>query len=287
MSNITYEKVFESITNKLESGIAPWSMPWSGGKLQAAINPFTGTVYSGSNAGLLFCDQISNCRSSHQYATFKQWAQAGKFVRKGESGIPIVFWSKAKDKKDDEKSFIFVKHYTVFNESQLDGYIPLDKPKPIIWDPLSQAWDVIDHSPMASIRIEHDKPQAYYSPVLDYINMPKKELFKSRDGYYATLFHEMGHATGHSSRLDRDLKNHFGSHAYSREELVAELVSAFLCAHSGIQNQVDQSAAYCKSWLKVFKDHPKEMLSAFSQATKATDYILNIKREVRIESEAA
>lgn len=287
-TNSVYTAVFKSITDKLEQGIAPWSKPWQGGSMSDAFNPFTGTVYSGSNQGLLFCDQISNQRTSNKYATFKQWAEKKRYVKKGEKGIPIVYWNKGEDKNDENKSYMFVRYYSVFNESQLSDYVAPEI-QPIEFNGIEAAQNIIKQSPLSSLRLVHDKQSAFYVPSLDYINMPKPETFTSVDAYYSTLFHEYGHATGHESRLKRDMGGMFGNHSYSREELIAELTSAILCAKSGIQNQVDQSAAYCKSWLKKFNDHPKEMLSAFSQASKACDYILNIDRskKVEVESEAS
>lgn len=287
MSQKVYDAVFASIKEKLEQNIAPWAMPWNkGNSPRAAFNAVTGKRYSGSNAGLLFLSQLSGEHSSPKYATYKQWQQKGHQVKKGEKSTPIVFWSKIEDEKT-EKDFMFVRYYSVFNECQLEGYV-MPETKQIEFNPIHAAELIKSASPMNMLRITHDQQRAFYSPSLDYINMPKPESFVSADAYYSVLFHEMGHATGHESRLKRDMKNVFGDHKYSREELVAELTSAFLSAECGLKYSIDAHADYCKSWLKQFNDHPKEMLQAFSQAVKASDYILNRKEEkTNSESEAA
>lgn len=279
-----YDIVFSKICENLKAGELPWERGYHTSTPKQAINPITGTVYSGSNASLLFVSQLMGSFTSEKFATYKQWKSKGREIKETEfkNGTPIVFWSKKESKTETTKSgqpkeFMFVRYYTVYNESQLVGYeMPLvDK---LNFNPIESAETLIKNSPLSGLRVVHDKQAAFYNPSLDYVNTPKKETYKSESHYYATLFHEFGHATGHVSRLNRDLKNVFGSHAYGREELVAELCSAFLRAESGIDAKIERSTAYCQSWLKQFQNHPKEMLQAFTQATKAADYILNRKR---------
>ena len=278
-----YEIVFQNITDKLAQGVTPWVKPWTGQKVEWAINAETGKQYQGSNAGLLYVAQLCG-HGSNKYATYKQWQALGRQVKKGETSTPIVYYAQVKGKTDADtgdtkKGFSFIKYYSVFNESQLADYEQLTT-KTIDFIPIDQAKKIVIDSPSFPFcKIVHDKQSAFYNPLLDYINMPKPETFNSAQNYYATLFHEMGHSTGHETRLNRDLSNQFGDHKYSKEELVAELVSAFLCNESGIESTIEQSASYCASWLKKFTDQPKEMLTAFSQAVKACDYILNVKRE--------
>ena len=189
---------------------------------------------------------------------------------------------------DDEKdsSFSFLKYYTVFNVADCEG----------IELPASEELELNDHQRIElcekvvkgyagrpSIK-ETASSSAYYSPSQDRVVMPELAQFKTAEDYYATIFHELVHSTGHENRLNRDgITNHtsFGSHEYSKEELIAEFGSAFMCRHTGIDSMViDNQAAYLKSWLKALKDNPKWLVSAASQAQKAFDHIVTTAEEV-------
>ena len=105
--------------------------------------------------------------------------------------------------------------------------------------------------------------------------MPGFQRFHNSEGYYKTLYHELIHSTGHKSRLNRDLSNYFGTLNYGKEELIAELGTAFLCAESGISDStIDNSAAYLDNWLSLFRKDKRILISAASQANKASSYIL-------------
>jgi antirestriction protein ArdC len=131
--------------------------------------------------------------------------------------------------------------------------------------------------------IEHNEPRAYYQPPEDRVNMPKSNLFQSNEEYYSTLFHELAHSTGHKSRLDRDeisKVNLFGSHDYSKEELVAEMGSAFLCGHCSIEPSViENQAAYIQNWLRKLHSNKKWLVYAAAKAQKAADFILGVDHE--------
>ena len=149
----------------------------------------------------------------------------------------------------------------------------------IKFDPIEKCENIINNMPNKP-EIKNESSQAYYVPASDHVNMPKPESFVKSEFYYSVLFHELSHSTGHKSRLDRHAKEKtshtFGSKDYSKEELVAEMGAAFLCGHTGIEQEtIDNSAAYIQSWVKKFKDKPKMVVSAAAKAQKSTNYILD------------
>ena len=186
----------------------------------------------------------------------------------------------AKGKKI-KKVIPLLKHYFIFNADQCDG-LTLPTTEETIEDigefnPIEKAEEIVAAYATCP-KVRHGEQRAYYSPSRDFINMPQKESFKGEEQYYATLFHEMGHSTGHATRLNREGVvnfDHFGSHQYSREELVAEFVSCYLSGEAGIlPNVQDNSVAYIQSWSNKLKEDKKLFISACSKATKASDYIL-------------
>lgn len=274
--------ITEAIISKLESGVIPWKKPWNA-STQAPRNLLTGKPYRGINAFLL----CSTCFASPYFLTFKQCSEKGGQVKAGERGFPVVFWStvEVEDKETgDEKSIPFMRYYTVFNVEQTTLPVPALPQVEREFNPIEEAERIVAAMPNRP-DIRHQQAKAFYSPSFDYINMPKQELFHSNPEYYSTLFHELGHSTGHSSRLARKgvtESSYFGSHEYSKEELVAEMAAAFLCAEAGIvQTTIDNSAAYIGGWLKALKskDNKAMVIHAASQAQKATDFILDRRPE--------
>jgi antirestriction protein ArdC len=220
--------------------------------------------------------------------TYKQAIDLGANVRKGERGIPIVYWGKVEREKPsgEQDGFFFAKYYTVFNVEQCDNLklseSLLYPDKAIsVFGPIEACEAVVSGMPQCP-RIQHAEPKAYYSPTLDYVNMPNREIFETAEGYYSTLFHELGHSTGHETRLNRktltDYNAAFGSSTYSKEELVAEMTAAFLCSKAGIdQPVINNSASYIAAWLKMLRGDSKLVITAASAAQKAADFILNTK----------
>lgn len=284
-----HSSVFSIVTDKivdlLEQGTAPWRSSW----IRAARKPVslaTGKPYRGINRFLLALISETSGYVSPYWLTFRQVSERGGHVRKGEKGSPCFFWKVYGGEDDDatvdrdtetqgKKRFV-ARYYTVFNIEQCDG---LDRPA--------------DTSPMPDIApldkaeaitggyqgptIEHKGLRPCYVPATDRVLMPERSKFFSAEGYYATLFHELVHSTGHASRLDRDIENPapFGSEDYSREELVAELGAAFLCSEAGISPPViENQAAYLAGWLKALKDDRRAIVVAAAQAEKAADLIL-------------
>ena len=273
-----YEIVTQRIIEKLEAGVAPWRKPWTGSNTLGAHASFvTRKPYRGINA---FLTAVSGFECPY-WLTFKQVKDMGGSVIAGAKATPIVYFNKGeKENAEGEKStYAFLRYYSAFNLEQTTG-IEYPKPEKVQgpeFQPIETAQAIVSATQLRS-EIRHAGGQAYYSPRLDVITMPIPESFTSAQEYYSTLFHEMTHATGHESRLARGLESvaAFGTPDYSKEELVAEMGAAFLCAEAGIANAtLDNSAAYLAGWIKVLKGNPKLIVSAAAQGQKAAEYILN------------
>jgi antirestriction protein ArdC len=270
--------ITQVIIDKLESGIIPWRKPWNA-VAQTPCNMVSKKAYRGVNYFLLANYDFS----SPYFMTFMQIQAKGGQVKAGSRGFPVVFWSimEIEDKETGtEKNMPIMRYYKVFNVEQTTIEVPALPQVEREFSPIAEAEGIVAAMPLRP-EIRHREAKAYYSPGFDFVNMPKKELFKSDEEYYSTLYHELGHSTGHHSRLARKSiteANFFGSHEYSKEELVAEMSAAFLCAEAGISpTTIDNSAAYISGWLRALKskDNRAMVIQAASQAQKAADYILN------------
>lgn len=277
-----YEEITNRIINQLENGEIPWHKPWHG-VTSGAYNRVSKKPYSLLNQMLLMHDG--------EYATYKQWADLGGTVRKGEKSEMVVFWKifqveEEENGKKVKKSIPLLKYINVFHVSQVDGVEPKSI-KPIEHNPVEEAEKIkSDYVDREHLLIEElITNRAFYSPSRDYIQVPCKEQYDNVNEFYSTLFHEMIHSTGHKDRLGRLDVNaklaSFGSEDYSKEELIAEIGSAFLMNHVGIETSktFKNSAAYIQSWLKVLKDDNRFIVSASSKAEKAMKYILGEKKE--------
>ena len=220
---------------------------------------------------------------SDYWLTFKQAQSLGGQVRKGEKGSLVTFWKlyTTQDKATGEELNVPVlRHYTAFNATQVDGLQPPDKvpnePQKV-FTPIARAQAIVDGYQAGPTTV-HRGSLASYRPSEDQVQIPGPNRFETPESYYSTLFHELSHSTGHSSRLDRGLDRDpkpFGSPDYSREELVAELSAAFLCATAGISPPViEQSAAYLDGWIKVLKGDHRLVVAAAGAAQKSADRIL-------------
>lgn len=278
MRTNVYEMVTNRIIEQLEKGMIPWQKPWSGSN-KGAYNRISNKPYS-------LLNQMTLAHTG-EYATFKQWTDLGGHIRKGEKAEQIVFWKLQpieEENEDGEKvirQIPILKYFNVFHISQVDGV----EPKSINLNEL-QPIEEAERIKTEYMKREHIKilekvtDKAFYSPSLDYIQIPCKEQYQNIEEFYSTLFHEMTHSTGHKVRLDReDVKDcvYFGSENYSKEELCAELGSAFLINKLGIESSksFNNSTAYIQSWLKVLKNDTHFIVSASSRAEKAVNYILN------------
>ena len=283
MSQKVYEIITERIMEKLEKGEIPWHKPWTAADWPK--NLVSKKEYRGINVFLLGCQKYSN----PYWVSFKQAGELGGSIKAGEKSTMVVFWKQfsVKDKDSEgtegkEKQIPLLRYYRVFNVDQcegLEGKVPEIENKRE-FQPLEICEKILEGMPNKP-EIKFQEPRAYYTPIEDFVNMPKPETFDSEEFYYSVLFHELGHSTGHEKRLGRKKMGewtNFGSEKYSKEELVAEMTAAFLCGKSGIENQtIDNSASYIQSWLKVLKNDPKMVVLAAAQAQRAADYIQDIK----------
>jgi len=252
-----------------------------------------GHKYRGINTFILGFTDYADPR----WITFAQAKKMGGNVRKGEKSMPIVFWSmvvkkqKESDGSESITRFPIAKLFRVFNVEQCDG---LDlKPMPELvrndLNPIERCENVVAGMPNAP-EITHNGSRAFYRPSTDTVSIPVLGQFESAEEYYGTLFHELAHSTGHADRLNRKGvgETPFGSPTYTREELVAEMTSAFLAFETGIDNDtIEQSAAYIDGWRRAILDDKKAIVMAAQQAQKAADYILDrLKKEEPVEAEA-
>jgi len=290
-----YEQIAAKLIEQLESGTAPWQKPWAPGTIHLPHNPVSGTRYKGSNAIWLEMQG----RGDPRWMTYKQAQGVGAQVRRGEKGTLVQYWKlndqipvkdeRGKPLTDAEGNQVYrsvpldrpkVFSAVVFNAEQIDGLPPLESRFPrgaSDWDRHERAESVLKAS---GVEIRHDQAdRAFYRPATDKIHLPPRDSFKSADSFYSTALHELGHASGHPSRLDRDLAHPFGSVGYAKEELRAEIASLMIGDQLGIGHDPGQHAAYVKSWVQILKDDPKEILRASRDADKITGYVLGLEKE--------
>ncbi|MHB1957536.1 MAG: ArdC family protein [Acidobacteriaceae bacterium] len=283
-----YQTVTDRIISSLKAGVIPWEKPWKSPRYAGGSFPrnfYTGKPYRGINILLLW----SSGYSSPFWLTFKQ-AQALKgTVRKGEHGTPIVFYKQLPEhaKNDDEGTsedgcvpFVLC-HYTVFNVEQCDGLaLPeIEQPETApeidedeLCESIVSGWK---NRPALHLNSPTEY-RAYYRPSTDSVQMPARSRFVDAPHYYSTLFHELVHSTGHESRLHRTFGDHFGDELYSKEELVAEIGAAFLCAIAGIANEhTDRNTtAYIQNWIAKLEGDNRLIVHAAANAQRAVDLIL-------------
>jgi antirestriction protein ArdC len=280
MKRDLYAEVSARIITELEAGAAPWVKPWSATPgANTPCNAVTNRPYSGCNVILLCMAQAAGYRTP-RFLTFKQALELGGNVRKGEHGTKVYFVKQlqVRDTGAGDQAATRVvpmmREYTVFNVDQcenLPNSINTGKPirvrNPDTRDDLA---DAFLRATGADIREGHG--EAYYVPGRDFISMPAFAGFKGADHFYNVAFHELTHWTAHKSRLDRDLKNRFGSRQYAAEELIAELGAAFLCAEFRFDGDV-RNAGYIANWIELLKADNRAFFTACSQASKAADYL--------------
>ena len=270
-----YKEVTDRIIAEMETGLIPWQKPWvaSGGCVSYA----TGKPYSLLNQMLL--------GRPGEYATFKQIQAAGGYVRKGEKAHMVVFWKwiETEDEETGEKKEIpFLRYYNVFHIDQCEGLKPKHtKPLPQTIDADQTAEAIIcEYLKTSGVKLNHEQgDRAFYNPSADSIMLPLLAQFKETAEYYSTAFHEMVHSTGHMSRLNRLEKTaFFGTEAYSKEELIAEIGASALVSHVGLETSRSfrNNAAYVQNWLQVLKNDKKFIVSAAGKAEKAVDMILGV-----------
>lgn len=292
-----YTRVTEKIIADLEQGVRPWMKPWNAEHAAGRITKplrHNGQPYNGINILMLWSAAVSEGYSAPIWMTFRQTKELGANVRKGEKGELVVYANTitrtetdAETGEDSERAIPFMKGYTVFNVEQIEGlpdhYYQLAEP---VLDPVQRIEHAESFFGATGAAIRHGGNQAYYTVTHDRIQLPPFETFRDAESYYATLAHEISHWTRHPSRLDRDFgRKRWGDEGYAREELVAELGSAFLSADLGLTPEVrDDHSAYIESWLKALKDDKRAIFQAAAHAQRAVDYLHSLQTN---ESEAA
>lgn len=283
MSIDIYSMVTDRIIEALENGTVPWHKPWHSNGTRLAISHVTGRPYS-------LLNQLFLGTEPGEYITFKQCAQEGGYVRKGEKSKFVVFWKFLEDidkETGEVKKIPYLRYYNVFHISQCEGIRPRYAVSVSAVSPAEAdeaADQIIDgYVARSGIKlIKRESADAYYSPSTDTVVLPLLSQFESTAEFYSTAFHELTHSTGHSSRLNRlDQAAHFGNEVYSREELVAELGAAALVNHVGLEtvSSFRNNAAYIAGWLRALKDDKKLVVVAAGKAEKAVKMILGETEE--------
>lgn len=277
MSSI-YEIVTNKIIEQLEAGVVLWQKPW---KTEMPVNLKSGKQYRGINIFLLGTQGYG----SKYWVSAKQALDMGGSILPGQRSSLVTFWNIGTVKKtnrdgelENKRTFLLLYH-NVFNVEQTTLAAKLGLGGSERTPDIEACEKIVASMPQRPQIIQDHR--AWYRPSTDTVGMPAKTAFDSSEGYFATLFHELTHSTGHSSRIGREgieTLNTFGSESYSKEELVAELGAAMLGAVAGIAPRTtDNSAAYLQSWIKVLKGDSRLIVQAASQAQKAADFILGVK----------
>ena len=288
----------DRLIEQMKTNTAPWQKPWESSLQDRPYNASTNQPYRGYNNLSL----VTSGYDDPRWLTFKQAQDLGYSVKKGEKGTPLMFYSFKEEKalRDEsgkpikdasgntikekiERSRPIVRTFYVFNAEQIQGIPPLERP-PVNEIEINQRAEALLLASEANINLQRGD-RAYYSPINDKIVLPLPEQFKSAEHYYATALHELGHWTGHESRLNRDLVNQFGSPDYAREELRAEISSMLVGQELGIRHDPSHHVAYTQSWIKALENDPKEILYASRDAQKIFEYVMQYDREYTQQTE--
>jgi antirestriction protein ArdC len=283
-----YQTVTNRIISSLKAGVIPWEKPWRTPRYKGGSFPrnfYTGKPYRGINVILLWSSEYH----SPFWLTFKQAQELKGSVRKGEHGAPVVFYKQLpehaktdEETTDDNECVPFVLcHYTVFNVEQCDGLTLPEIEQPAnapeidedeVCESIVTGWE---NRPTLHLTSPTEY-RAYYRPSTDSVQMPARYRFVNAPHYYSTLFHELIHSTGHERRLNRTFGDRFGDELYSKEELVAEMGAAFLCAIAGIANEhTDRNTtAYIQNWIAKLEADNRLLIHAAANAQRAADCIL-------------
>jgi len=281
-----YDEITDKIIAELEAGRVPWVQPWGTAAAKAPLampkNAATSRQYSGVNVLILWGAVIEQGLTGQSWLTFRQALSLGGHVRKGERGTTVVYADRfipddekkrAAESGEEAQAIPFLKRFTVFNTDQCEG-LPDEiatvapPPPPGMIEPRVEA---LIKATGIDFRIGGNR--AFYVPAGDYVQVPPPAAYFEPVNWHRTALHELGHASGHHSRLNRDLSGSFGSKKYAFEELIAELCAAFSCASLGIAPTV-RHADYIGSWLEVLREDNRAIVRAASQASKAADFIL-------------
>ena len=297
------ERVAGELIEQIKAGVAPWQKPWKPGESFTPENLATRRPYRGGNSLYLMSRAIGRGYGDHRWGTYRQIEAAGGQVRKGERGTPVLFFtdqgrSPAKDEagkplKDKDgkqlyqkyqRSHPVVRQYTVFNAEQADG-LPLPPrtvQAPSEWNTHREADRLIRASGVDVSHVAGDR--AYYNLDTDQVVLPEREQFPTATAYYQTAMHELGHATGHPARMNREslqegITQGFGSPEYAREELRAEVSAMMTGEQMGVGHDPKRGASYVEHWVKVLEEDPREIHRAAGEAQHMSDYLVGRYRE--------
>lgn len=285
-----YDDITNKIIGELEAGRVPWVQPWgTAAKAPLAMprNAATGRQYSGINVLILWGSVIEHGFPGQSWLTFRQALTLGGNVRKGEHGTTVVYADRfvpddekkrARETGEEAQAIPFLKRFTVFNAAQCEGLpedvaIAAPPPLPELIEPRVEA---LIKATGIDFRIGGNR--AFYAPAHDYVQVPPPQAYFEPINWHRTALHELGHATGHTTRLNRDFSGPFGTKKYAFEELIAEINAAFCCASLGIAPTV-RHADYIGSWLEVLREDNHAIVRAASQASKAADWLLSFLPE--------
>ena len=277
-----YQELTDRIIAALEAGVAPWRRPWDPnacGGSNMPVNVATGHRYRGVNLFVLGMSPLAFTSGDPRWCSYRQAAVRGWQVRKGEKATPVYFYKpieiedQTSDGGRETRRIPMLRTFSVFHASQIDG-IPELAPAVGTKAVAERIEDVeiIVRASGVPVRIGGD--QAFYNRTFDFIQLPPDEAFHSPELRAATLFHELAHASGHASRLNRDLSGGFGSASYAKEELRAELASCAIGSMIGLPCDVPNHATYVQSWIGVLKQDRREIFRAAAEAQRIADYIL-------------
>ena len=282
-----YSEVTSQIIAALEAGTPPWRKPWDTGKARNPLMPcnaVTGMRYHGINVVTLATSPLALAAADPRWATYKQAADRGWQVKKGARGTTAYFYKRIEvpdprqntepDEDGKTRHIPLLRAFTLFHASQIEGIPEFAPPSAAEapWRASHSAETIVTNSGVA-VRIGGER--AFYALGTDHIQMPPRHVFSSAEGWYSTVLHELGHATGHPSRLNRDLRNTYGSPDYAREELRAEIAQVMVCAELGIgECEFTNGAAYIASWLETLRSDRKEIFRAAADAQRIADYLL-------------
>ena len=291
-----YDEITNKIIAELGAGRVPWVQPWGTAAAKAPLampkNAATSRQYSGVNVLILWGAVVEHGFTGQSWLTFRQALSMGGHVRKGEHGTTVVYADRfipdyekkrAAETGEEAQAIPFLKRFTVFNIDQCNG-LPEQiatvarPPPPGMIEPCVEAL-----IKATGIEFRIGGSRAFYIPSQDYVQVPPPAAYFEPINWHRTALHELGHASGHRSRLNRDLSGTHGSKKYAFEELIAELCAAFSCASLGIVPTV-RHADYIGSWLEVLREDNKAIVRAASQASKAADYILGFLPDAKAPS---
>lgn len=304
------KQLVDQVLANLEKGNLFWTQGWvAAGAPESAV---TGKKYRGINNLYLSLVAMAENYGDNRWATFRQMEEKGWTFKKDEEGHTLgkgksvsVEYYEMRDKEtkrrfdrsvldgmtfDEQREYMdknvywLRKFYRVFNCSLMDGVPAKEMPTIDVNDRIEKAEAILEYWNANESKIVYGGSQAFYRPSTDEVHLPEREKFKSTQSFYDTAFHEIGHSTGHESRLNRDLSGGFGSQSYAMEELRAEIASIFMAQDLGIEPSEDRlqnNAAYIQSWKDEIKENPNALFTAIADADKIARYVSSKEQAYR------